>query len=114
MLKMNCDCLVCQAYALGRLQGRVDGIKAMTAHPAPVAMVLFCPHCKEQHIERGKWKTTPHRTHACYRCHKPFTPASVQTFGVEYKELVFEVIDPPRYYGTEQDDEELYEEIAKL
>lgn len=64
-----------------------------------IPVVLFCPHCKLQHVDEGKWKTKPHRTHACVDnvlgkgCGKPFTPSAHRTVGVQQNELVFRSID---------------------
>jgi hypothetical protein len=31
----------------------------------PFRMVLFCPVCGKQHIDRGEWATKLHKTHMC-------------------------------------------------
>lgn len=50
--------------------------------PAPIPMILFCPLCHVQHIDRGEWTTKPHRTHKCEVCTKEWRPANVPTVGV--------------------------------
>jgi hypothetical protein len=60
----------------------------------PVDMVLFCPACGLQHIDRPEvglgvlegtddWANPPHRSHLCHRCGHIWRPADVPTNGVE-------------------------------
>ena len=48
-----------------------------------IPMLLFCPACNEQHVDRGERSTKPHRTHLCERCGGLFKPANICTVGVE-------------------------------
>lgn len=53
----------------------------------PVPMVLHCPACNTQHIdkpepERG-WDNPPHKSHLCHGCGIVWRPADVPTVGVE-------------------------------
>lgn len=53
---------------------------------APIPMVLCCPQCGEQHIDRVKpdqdWDNPPHKTHQCDFCDHHWRPADVYTEGV--------------------------------
>jgi len=50
----------------------------------PVPMILFCPNCGLQHIDRpeGIWMNPPHRSHLCGGCGHSWRPADVPTTGV--------------------------------
>jgi predicted house-cleaning noncanonical NTP pyrophosphatase (MazG superfamily)/predicted RNA-binding Zn-ribbon protein involved in translation (DUF1610 family) len=51
----------------------------------PVPMVLNCPKCGGQHIDRGVWSSTRvHRTHLCEHCGETWKPFEYATVGVEY------------------------------
>lgn len=79
-------------------RGQEDGPKAGTFSPgggilqslnpsdAPIPMILFCPLCNYQHVDRpepdGDWKNPPHRTHLCHNCGNLWRPADVPTTGV--------------------------------
>lgn len=52
------------------------------AEKQPIPMVLFCPACGEQHIDKANWESPPHRTHLCQVCGHLWRPASVYTEGV--------------------------------
>lgn len=79
----------------------------------PIPMVLYCPACGAQHIDKADplcentagcafgahgpngetqcgycgspppWSNPPHRSHECQKCHFTFRPADVPTTGVE-------------------------------
>lgn len=68
-----------------------------------IPMILFCPHCRKQHVDEGKWATRPHRTHACVDdvagkgCGKAFTPSTYRTVGVlTLAGQPFEVLEEPK------------------
>lgn len=54
---------------------------------APLDMLLFCPRCHAQHIDKPDeakgWSNPPHRTHACQACGHLWRQADVFTNGVE-------------------------------
>ena len=54
--------------------------------PAPVGMLLFCPHCGMQHIDAPEpdtgWTNPPHKSHKCHGCGCIWRPADVPTDGV--------------------------------
>lgn len=63
------------------------------AEPAPIDVVLFCPVCKEQHIDAAEvlkhsgeigpaWTNPPHKSHLCHHCGAIWRPADVPTNGV--------------------------------
>jgi hypothetical protein len=52
--------------------------------PAPVPMLLTCPGCGKRHIDRGRFETYPHHTHACQHCGMCWRPAVEPTVGVRY------------------------------
>lgn len=51
---------------------------------APIPMVLTCPMCRERHVDKGRFATHPHHTHACQRCGMVWRPAIVATVGVQF------------------------------
>lgn len=64
--------------------GSYDGLERRdTDDPEPIPMLLLCPYCKEKHVDRGEWSTTPHRTHLCEHCGKKWRPAWVPTVGID-------------------------------
>lgn len=67
--------------------------------PEPVPMLLFCPKCRTQHIDRDErtdtlisgvigedWSTKPHRSHLCSGCGFVWRPSDVPTVGVKQLE----------------------------
>jgi hypothetical protein len=77
--------------------------------PEPVAMLLFCPHCGEQHVdapdEDKGWANPPHRSHECQFCGWVWRPADVATTGVLKIETQGKVDKSarPRYFATAAD-----------
>ena len=79
--------------ALNRAQASVSHAYAEIMHalaeasnPKPIDMILFCPRCGMQHVDkvdlpRG-WGDPPHRSHLCERCRFAWRPADVPTYGV--------------------------------
>lgn len=55
----------------------------MSILPKPIPMVLHCPKCGVQHIDRDEWVLRLHRTHLCLVCKHEWRPAQVYTVGVE-------------------------------
>lgn len=53
----------------------------------PIPMVLHCPHCHTQHLDKPEpengWDNPPHASHLCHNCGAIWRPASVDTEGVE-------------------------------
>lgn len=51
-----------------------------------VDMVLYCPRCRGQHVDRADpqagWTNPPHRSHLCRYCGCVWRPADVPTNGV--------------------------------
>lgn len=60
----------------------IDGHGAVNqVHPIP--MLLWCPRCHAQHIDRGEWATVrTHKKHLCESCGFEWKPALVETVGV--------------------------------
>ncbi len=72
----------------------------MIQYEDPIDMVLHCPECGAQHIDKpepsmlagdaammggdwpGRWTNPPHRTHLCHFCGHKWRPADVATNGV--------------------------------
>lgn len=50
----------------------------------PIPMLLWCPSCKERHIDEGEFSTKEHHTHACQHCGLVWRPAIVHTVGVRF------------------------------
>lgn len=59
----------------------------------PIAIVLTCPLCKQQHVDEGEWETRVHRTHQCVAgpfgvgCGHQWRPSNRATRGVTYDYL---------------------------
>lgn len=49
----------------------------------PIPMIIFCPDCQFQHVDKGLWKVRPHRKHLCASCRCEFVPCDLATVGVE-------------------------------
>jgi hypothetical protein len=51
----------------------------------PLPMLLNCPSCHGQHIDREEWANPEkaHKTHLCEHCGHLFRPSNVATVGVE-------------------------------
>lgn len=53
----------------------------------PIPMVLCCPQCGEQHIDRAQpekeWNNPPHKTHLCEFCEHEWRPCDRPTVGVK-------------------------------
>lgn len=56
-------------------------------------LVLFCPKCNGQHIDRDEWATKPHKTHLCEFCGHLWRPKETHTVGVERLEVLPERIE---------------------
>jgi hypothetical protein len=50
---------------------------------APIPMILHCPKCHVQHVDRDEWVDRTHRTHLCASCAHEWRPANVYTVGVQ-------------------------------
>lgn len=95
----------------------------------PIDMLLFCPHCGEQHVDEAKpdvcetcggnkptctcdtftaWLNPSHKSHRCNFCNHVFRPADVPTNGVQaIKSKGERDGNPrPRYYYTAKDYED--------
>lgn len=52
----------------------------------PIPMLLFCPRCDMQHVDRPEpengWDNPIHRSHQCKRCGYVWRPCDVPTTGV--------------------------------
>jgi len=78
------------ATVMRKLQAVID-----KQAPEPVDMILHCPTCLHQHIDRDEgqhvaphtspalWRNPPHRSHLCGNCGFVWRPADVPTNGVE-------------------------------
>lgn len=58
----------------------------VTLTPIPIDMILFCPVCMEQHVDKPEpeieWHNPPHKSHLCHKCRTIWRPADVPTNGV--------------------------------
>lgn len=64
--------------------------------PPPIDMVLYCPSCGLQHIDKAcdGWGNPPHRSHLCHGCNHVWRPADVPTNGVAAVRTVGKVDSP--------------------
>ncbi len=81
-----------------------DAALAALPESAPIPMILHCPACGVQHIDKpegqfypgmtadeshaqndasGLWSNPPHRSHLCHSCGHIWRPADVATTGIE-------------------------------
>jgi predicted RNA-binding Zn-ribbon protein involved in translation (DUF1610 family) len=87
-----------RAFKAGEEIVIIDG----AGHLVPIPMILFCPACGNQHIDReeehnphcavhlvtplpctcGRWTNPPHRSHLCAGCGHIWRPSDVRTAGV--------------------------------
>jgi hypothetical protein len=59
----------------------LEAISSMEALP----MILHCPLCSYQHVDKPdlpEWDNRPHREHLCHACGHLWTPALIPTTGV--------------------------------
>lgn len=67
-------------------QGTRDALLTIkVVDDTPIPMILFCPACGVQHIDKpeGDWTNPPHRSHLCHYCGHIWRPADVATTGVK-------------------------------
>lgn len=64
---------------LWRVLRSSDAVKKI-AHP----MLLHCPGCGGRHVDKGRWETKLHHTHACQHCGLVWRPAVESTVGVQF------------------------------
>jgi len=50
----------------------------------PIQMLLWCPTCKERHVDEGEFAAKPHHTHACQACGMVWRPAVEDTVGARF------------------------------
>lgn len=76
-------------------------IKLSHALEKPVDMILYCPECGTQHIDKPdpsmNWLNPPHRKHLCLYCGHLWKPSYMNTNGV----LVLREIDSDDYTGED-------------
>ncbi len=57
---------------------------AVSIPRSPIKMILYCPTCGHQHIDKGEWEHRRHRKHLCESCGGIWKPSNVYTVGVEF------------------------------
>jgi hypothetical protein len=64
-----------------RQKGAIDQLRGL----APTPMIIHCPKCHWQHVDRDEWATAEkaHKTHLCEHCGELFRVANIPTVGVE-------------------------------
>lgn len=64
-----------------------DTVQAVFPETKPIDMVLHCPNCGTQHVDKPEpendWTNPPHRSHLCHMCGMVWRPADVPTQGVK-------------------------------
>lgn len=61
-----------------------DSRTGVDAGEAPIPMILTCPSCCGRHVDRGRFATHAHHTHACQHCGMVWRPAIQATVGVQF------------------------------
>lgn len=49
-----------------------------------IPLIMYCPACKQRHIDVGVWAVKLHKVHACQSCGVLFQPSLVPTVGVQF------------------------------
>lgn len=82
------------AFVLGVGTGAFVGVLAKRLRKKvdkprdPVPMVLICPKCGKNHVDRDEWATTRiHRSHLCENCGHVWRPFEFATVGIEPSRL---------------------------
>lgn len=67
-------------HAIAREMDKVERLEA------PIPMILFCPACKERHIDEGYFERKAHTSHSCQnpKCGITWKQALVPTVGVSH------------------------------
>lgn len=65
-----------------RLRALVENVRL--GDGPPLEMLLTCPKCGERHIDKGRFISKPHHTHACQHCGMVWRPAKIPTIGVQF------------------------------
>lgn len=79
-----------RAHGFGALAKKLTqakkGVPNVPLYEAPLPMMLYCPRCGLQHIDKPApekgWDNPPHRSHECQGCGCVWRPADVTTTGV--------------------------------
>ncbi len=50
----------------------------------PLPLLLWCPGCRDRHVDHGEYAVKPHHTHACQSCGMVWRPALGPTRGVQF------------------------------
>lgn len=76
----------------------------------PIPMLLWCPECRQRHVDVGAFAARAHHTHACQHCGHCWRPAVVPTVGVQFLPGFSDApsLPPP---PVERTVEELYQEL---
>lgn len=56
----------------------------MARRRKPIPMLLWCPSCGHRHVDKGKFETKLHHTHACQNCGMVWRPCIEPTVGVQF------------------------------
>lgn len=78
------------ALSIGNLPRAVDLVlKELRRMPSKkpaelLELLLFCPRCKEQHIDEGEFATRAHKDHACQHCGLVWRPCKQPSVGVQF------------------------------
>lgn len=62
---------------------KIDKINEQINHTQFIKLVIFCPKCNTQHIDRNEWETKLHKTHLCENCGNEWRPFDFPTIGIE-------------------------------
>lgn len=100
--------------ALAQIDAALQAARA--TEPAPIDMVLHCPACGMQHIDKDEaagmfafdvacygepWRNPPHRSHLCHGCGHIWRPADVPTNGVQAVQTKGKADSPPAAQAAE-------------
>lgn len=66
--------------ALDEFKAREASLSVIT----PLPILLWCPECRQRHVDVGEFATKVHHTHACQFCGHVWRPAILPTVGVQF------------------------------
>ncbi|WP_197962631.1 hypothetical protein [Burkholderia cenocepacia] len=132
------EALKCVLHA----QKQIRALLVNSEHPEPIDMLLYCPKCGVQHVDKPEvksgrlissgpfagravapevtWENPPHRSHLCHACGTIWRPADLPTNGVAAiqtrgKADTWDGKPAPRGEVTDEDEiEKLRAEVKRL
>jgi len=77
-------CQLCGSHISNHYEHQTIHVRKLKEIELIIPMILWCPQCKERHIDIGEFATKPHHTHACQYCGMVWRPSIINTVGVQF------------------------------